>query len=543
MRNIRKAALSAALTVARHVRGWTRALARPAPRWLGGQDMRVSALALAVLCALELLALVASVRVLWVAAFGAGAGAPSFGLGALMVALLGLPFVIWRSLAMERQTRTGEQGHITDRINKAVEGLGAEKVVKVREFVTLYKKVNGKRATDTDGNPIPLKRGDGSIQGRWEVSEETQANLEVRIGAIYALERIAQDSDRDHVQIMEILCAYIRQNAPASEAVEWPTLEMKESEDDGPLEADWRDRLEAFREAQEEAKAELKPREDIQVALTVIGRRSAEQRQIEAGPGRGQKATFPFYTPCPDYDAPEDGHDPAALDAYLGKLEEWEKTLRAYDGYRLDLRHTNLQGADLSGMNLNGAFLSGARLQGATLWQTELQGAALMTARLQCADLMNARLQGAGLSEARLDRSDLSHARLQSAILVKARLREARLWQTQLQNARLVEAQLQKAFFEATEFDSWTDLREASLDGAMVKHINLSAVPEIAEHLPGMFGDASVSLPDRHGRQHIIRPAHWPKLILNQDKFFGEWRKWLSNRDGYTPPDPPDDAG
>src|SRR3982751_6161439 len=35
-------------------------------------------------------------------------------------------------------------------------------------------------------------------------------NLEVRLGAIYALERIPRDSERDHWPIMEVLCAYVR---------------------------------------------------------------------------------------------------------------------------------------------------------------------------------------------------------------------------------------------------------------------------------------------------------------------------------------------
>ena len=47
-------------------------------------------------------------------------------------------------------------------------------------------------------------------------------NLEVRIGAIYALERIAQDSLRDHIQIMEILCAYIRENSHATPPQDFP---------------------------------------------------------------------------------------------------------------------------------------------------------------------------------------------------------------------------------------------------------------------------------------------------------------------------------
>ena len=63
-----------------------------------------------------------------------------------------------------------EQGHITDRFTKAIEQLG---------------KLDGERP-----------------------------NIEVRLGAIYALERIAIDSPRDQWTIMEILTAYVRQNAP-----------------------------------------------------------------------------------------------------------------------------------------------------------------------------------------------------------------------------------------------------------------------------------------------------------------------------------------
>jgi hypothetical protein len=41
--------------------------------------------------------------------------------------------------------------------------------------------------------------------------------LEVKLGGIYALERIARASERDHWPIMEVLTAYVRQHAPAPE--------------------------------------------------------------------------------------------------------------------------------------------------------------------------------------------------------------------------------------------------------------------------------------------------------------------------------------
>ncbi|MDE2634221.1 MAG: hypothetical protein OSA82_14025, partial [Paracoccaceae bacterium] len=122
--------------------------------------------------------------------------------------------------ATERTTNAAEQGLITDRINTAVTGLGVEKTVKQTAS-------NGK------------------------ITENTDANIEVRLGAVYALERISQDSDRDHMQIMEILCAYIRTNAP------W------DMDTDAPSDP-------------ETSTPPKNTRADIQAALTVIGRRAPD---------------------------------------------------------------------------------------------------------------------------------------------------------------------------------------------------------------------------------------------------------------------------
>ena len=42
--------------------------------------------------------------------------------------------------------------------------------------------------------------------------------LDVRIGGIYALERIARDSARDHPTVMEVLTAFIREHSRE----QWP---------------------------------------------------------------------------------------------------------------------------------------------------------------------------------------------------------------------------------------------------------------------------------------------------------------------------------
>ncbi|WP_143100540.1 pentapeptide repeat-containing protein [Roseovarius indicus] len=522
--------------------------------------------------------------------FGLDAPRAGFGTGAVIVALLGAPFVIWRAIVAQKQADVAEQGHITDRINKAVEGLGTEKVVS-RVWRNVTYKLDGEVRTGFEGRDEDFKLPEGAQnveRGEWKVADRTRPNLEVRIGAIYALERIAQDGDRDHVQIMEILCAYIRQNAPAPQTDDWPQLEIKESEDDGPLEADWGERLEAFREAQRRAQVGLKPREDIQVALTVLGRRRPEERLLEARRGdAAEDAAFIFDLQCPEYDGPEDGHDPSALDAYLKALGDWEKSLHGYEGYRLDLRNADLRGADLSGLNLNGAKLTGsflqgadlggaqlrganlwdARLQGADVGEAQLQGANLVLTRLQGANLVEARLQGANFWKARLQGTQLWEARLQRASLVevrsqganlwearlqganlgRARLQGADLWEARLQVAFLREARLQGAFLVEARFDAQTDVTTATLRGAAVRSFDCSDVPQIAEHLEEMYGDGSVTLP-----KGVAWPKHWPEHALDgvaetEDGeriglFIYEWRKWQADPGAYEPPKDADEG-
>jgi hypothetical protein len=68
--------------------------------------------------------------------------------------------------------------------------------------------------------------------------------LDVRIGGIYALERVARDSNRDHPAVMEVLAAFIREHSP-----KLPPLDPRSGEHRQPIPP------------------------DVQAALTVIGHR------------------------------------------------------------------------------------------------------------------------------------------------------------------------------------------------------------------------------------------------------------------------------
>ena len=96
--------------------------------------------------------------------------------------LIALPITLNRLQLTNRQTLAEEEGLITDRINAAVLGLGAEKTVKFE---------------DSDR----------------KIVERTVANIEVRIGCLLALGRLARNNLDVHVQIMQILVSYINANA------------------------------------------------------------------------------------------------------------------------------------------------------------------------------------------------------------------------------------------------------------------------------------------------------------------------------------------
>ena len=144
----------------------------------------------------------------------------------------------------------------------------------------------------------------------------------MRLGAVYALERISQDSDREHMQIMEILCAYIRTNAPLD-----PETSMSRKE----------------------------PRADIQAALTVIGRRAPDKIALERTKG--------FVLDLRDADLRvADLRDGDFAQAWF-----WRSNFQF-----AVLTRANLKGADLRGANLSYARLIKTRFDAKTNLQNTL---------------------------------------------------------------------------------------------------------------------------------------------------------------------------
>jgi hypothetical protein len=172
--------------------------------------------------------------------------------------------------------------------------------------------------------------------------EDGHKLFEIRVGGIYALERIARESEEDYWPIMEILTAYVRQNAPlpshaGQERTEDATDEQRAMEGSG---------------GNSETTEPSAPNPDIQAIMTILRRRKR------------------YY-----------GH---------GEPEP------------LDLRETNLSEANLSEANLSGANLSGAIISGASLFGANLYRANLFFAIISGAGLDGAR----NLTQEQLERAE-----------------------------------------------------------------------------------------------------------------------------------------
>ena len=214
--------------------------------------------------------------------------------------------------------------------------------------------------------------------------------MDVRVGGIYALERIAKDSNEDHGPVMEVLAAFLREHSPRNQ-----TTDSGRGEE-----------------------SPIRIRADIQAAATVLGRRRIENdlprrpidlREVDLAGANLHRANLS--------NTNFEGATLRSADFVLADLgggllkgtDLREATFLLTNLERAWLERANLQGVDLSTTKLHRATLSGANLQGAVLGAL-LQSADMTEASLTDANLRGADLRGADLRGANLQGADLREA-------------------------------------------------------------------------------------------------------------------------------------
>ena len=242
-------------------------------------------------------------------------------LGLVQGGFIAIVLAVWRSIVAQRQAETAQQGLLNDRYQQGAEMLGNEV-------------------------------------------------LSVRLGGIYALQRLAEEHpEQYHVQIMQLFCSYARN----------PTRD---------------DDVEGTPEAEEKpTHTNPSPREDVQAVMQAVG--TCRRRSI-------------------------------ALERKAG----FELDLGLADLRGVNIRNSNLSSANLNGANLvnvllidvdlSGAHLRKANLSSASLGSVNLSGARLWEADMSSVflndvDLSAAKLGGVIITDAFLGNADLSGAFLMGA--------------------------------------------------------------------------------------------------------------------------------
>ncbi|MCX4657412.1 pentapeptide repeat-containing protein [Streptomyces microflavus] len=150
--------------------------------------------------------------------------------------------------------------------------------------------------------------------------------LTERLGGIYALERVMRDSAKDQGMVVQILAAFVRQRAP------------REDPDDEAISS--------------QIRGVLRPSDDVQAALTVLGRR----------PHRDQNEGLIDLSFT----------ELSRVDLMLGRFNY--ASFKGANLYQAVLAGTKLSKADLGAADLRGAQLSFADLRGAKLIVDDVSG-------------------------------------------------------------------------------------------------------------------------------------------------------------------------
>jgi len=442
------------------------------------EDILLRLVALAFLClfALALAAtfvLVGSIVVSVTGTEAESAPQASFGLGALLVALLGAPFLVWRTLvaqrtleATQRQTELQDEALFNDKINAAATDLAARRQV-TRSIM-------------------------GGEEGE-RILTEWADDLVTRAAAIDRLEGLALEAmDRSDFapaqRIARMLSIYVQELSR-----EYPAK--------APPEAQNRDIVLHWAET-------LRPvvRPDMERAAQSLGRIN------------------------PTDDARRAKFNPKNIDLR-------DCNLQGFDLDRLNYQDCLMKRADFSGAFLEETKLQRADLVETVWWGTYAAGAELNEANMHLAmgrytNFVEAKMQGASFWEARLPGADLRYALMQNANFIHAQMPSANLRHAQLQGANLSFSRLQGADLRFVTLSEESNLTSTFLilKAAAVAAVDNTTIAKLAPFWDYIFADGTV-LPDRPDR-----PKHWStdelasgSLATDPDSPFHQaWRAWAA---------------
>lgn len=232
------------------------------------------------------------------------------------IVIVGIYLTYRRILASERQAAAFEDGQITERFSRSIEQLGS-------------------------------------------VDEKGNKNIEIRVGGIYALERISKNSEKDFWPIMEILTSYLRE------------VSLKDKEF---IEAKVKDETLGLYEKVLSA--------EIQAAITVIGRRDITYEKKNKI-GIHLAGSYLPYSII---------YQPNFQDAIMSHVNFSKSLIYNANFEETLLNRSNFKGAYAFDANFKNASLTAANFEDTTISGSSFRGADLKSVKWIMADLKEADL-------------------------------------------------------------------------------------------------------------------------------------------------------
>jgi uncharacterized protein YjbI with pentapeptide repeats len=492
-----------------------------------------------------------------------------------VVIIIGLLLVVWKipqwqvgtaPLQVEEKARIDAE---TSARVALIQGIGGLLV-----FVTAGVSWLNLRATQRN----VLVAEEKQVTERFSKAVEMLSNKDsiyTRLGGIYALERIAKDSAKDHWQVMEILTAFVREKARLKNDQE--PFHITDHYAEAEVEM-LRDPYEAHQDGYEEwdgitrtpNRSYIHPTPvDIQAVLTALGRRNrnhenGEQQNLDLSRTdlrgvvlTGDLAGINFKGADLQWAELKEvnlmGANLAKTNLELAKFEEtklhfvnleaaklhWVKFISTAF-YKANLKGTDLSETDFQKSNLAHAILTNTNFSDAKLSESTratLKQANLKQARFDRVDLSGINLEGANLESAYFNESNLNGANLAKANLKKAHLEEANLEGANLERAKLQDvnfsnakltkavlkyanlscAILEKANFEGANFEK-AILACSTLRWANLKQANFNQTNFNQANFKGVRLDkVDLSLALRLTREQVESAKNWEEGIYNAE--------------------------
>ncbi|MBD2300823.1 pentapeptide repeat-containing protein [Nostoc sp. FACHB-190] len=333
---------------------------------------------------------------------------------------------------------------------------------------------------------------DKQITERFSKAVELLASdkIEVRLGGIYTLERIAKDSPSDHWTIMEVLTAFVRENAKLIEDSNVQSAKIF---------------IDEYLDNKTQKKELHKVHLDIQETIIVIARNN---------PDNNQRKNLNL-----------SNINLIQADLCGALLKEINLSRANFLG--ANLSNADLSGANCLGVNFSKADLSNANLSVANLFGANFEEARFSEANLTRADLVGANftkayLRGANLTEANLTMAKLAEACFTEVNFTKAHLALANISRSDLIYANLSEADLTKAVLigslllgaNLTETNlTEANLTEANLSGANLTEANLSGANLTRANLE----EADFTNNKTIEPEQIKKATNWKKAEYDKD--------------------------